>query len=95
MYTLGLFFAITCLAEPFKWAIITWLYGKNIDQFSDCMLISDIMTKLYGEAGRWVTNIASLTLSVTIVAIGTTAIGLYCEPTSSKYLVSTVSLLER
>ncbi|MDJ1407449.1 MAG: hypothetical protein MRQ13_03570 [Candidatus Midichloria sp.] len=35
-----------------------------IDQFSDCMSISDIMTKLYGEAGRWVTNVASLMLSV-------------------------------
>ncbi len=39
------------------------------------MSISDIMETLYGKVGRWVTNIASIFISIGFVAIQIAAIG--------------------
>ncbi|MDJ1257657.1 MAG: hypothetical protein MRQ07_03255 [Candidatus Midichloria sp.] len=43
-------------------------YGKNIEQFHGCMSISDIMARLYARAERWVSIIASILVTITIIA---------------------------
>lgn len=75
VYELGLFFVIPCICIPFFWLFVARIYGKNIDQFQDCMTISDIMAKLYGKTGRRVTNIASIISSIGVVAFQATAMG--------------------
>ena len=75
VYELGIFFTITILLAPFFWLITARLYGKNIDQFIGCISISDIMDKLYGAAGRWITNITAIPISIVVVATQSTAMG--------------------
>lgn len=75
VYTLGIFFAITCAAVPFFWIITARIYGRNIEQFQGCMSISDIMARLYSEAGRWVTNVASVITSIGVITLQATAMG--------------------
>ncbi|MDJ1305690.1 MAG: hypothetical protein MRQ09_05615 [Candidatus Midichloria sp.] len=53
--------------------IISKLYGNNIDQFQGCLSISDIMNKLYGNTGRWITNSSSLLISIVITTSAITA----------------------
>ncbi len=74
-YSLGIFFAITRLFTPVFWLLVIWIYGKNINQFSGCLSISDIMENLYGLSGRWLTNIASIFLSIGVIAVQILAIG--------------------
>ncbi|MDJ1258098.1 MAG: sodium:solute symporter family protein [Candidatus Midichloria sp.] len=76
VYTLGVFFAIYPIAEALlMWLVTSKIYCKNINQFHDCISISDIMDKLYGKAGRWVTNIASVIVSISVITAQTTAMG--------------------
>ena len=51
------------------------IFGKNIDQFNGCLSISDVMGKLYGETGRWITNTAAMVLSFGAVGIQVLATG--------------------
>lgn len=75
VYQLGLFYAITCVLAPVFWLIMGFIYGKNIDQFRGCLSVSDIMERLYGKIGRWVTNICAIALSIGMVAVQALAVG--------------------
>ncbi|MHC0448598.1 MAG: sodium:solute symporter family protein [Candidatus Lariskella arthropodorum] len=74
-YALGLFFIVTRLVSPILWFLTAQIYGKNINQFLGLISISDIMEKLYGKAGRWVTNISSILLSIGVVALQAAVMG--------------------
>ncbi|MDJ1257655.1 MAG: hypothetical protein MRQ07_03240 [Candidatus Midichloria sp.] len=65
------------LFVPFFWLFIARAYGKNIDQFQGCISISDIMTKLYGNTVRWITNIASIIASIRVVTLHATTHRIY------------------
>ncbi|MHC0449718.1 MAG: sodium:solute symporter family protein, partial [Candidatus Lariskella arthropodorum] len=75
IYTLGSFYIVALLCLPLRWIIAAKIYGQNIDRFRGLMSISDIMEKLYGKAGRWITNIASILLSIGVIAIQVAAMG--------------------
>ena len=75
VYSLGLFFAVVCFFSPLLWLIMVQIFGKNIDQFNGCLSISDVMGKLYGETGRWITNTAAMVLSFGAVGIQVLATG--------------------
>lgn len=75
IYMYGVFFAVARMLVPVTWLIMVWVYGKNISQFRHCISISDIMESLYGKVGRWVTNIASVLVSTSIIALQATAMG--------------------
>ena len=75
IYVYGLFFAVTRMLSPFFWYIMIHLYAKHIDNFRDCISISDIMYKLYGNTGRWITNVCAVSLAVAAVASQATAMG--------------------
>ena len=57
------------------WAVTALIYGKNIDRFRDCISVSDIMNKLYGNAGRSITNIVAIPMSIVVVTMRATAMG--------------------
>ncbi|MFQ3307100.1 MAG: Na+/proline symporter/signal transduction histidine kinase [Candidatus Midichloriaceae bacterium] len=75
IYELGLVFAISLFFMPLNWLIIKLIYAKNIDKFNSCISISEIMEKLYGNIGSYITSIVSLITAIVFIAIQVTAIG--------------------
>lgn len=73
--TYGIFFIIPLFFAPMAWLFMAQVYGKNISKFRGCISISDIMEKLYGKAGKWVTNVVTLSLAVVVTTTQSTAIG--------------------
>lgn len=71
----GLAFIIGRLFLPIGWLITTRIYGPNIEQFKDCISVSQIMHKLYGSFGRWVTTIAAVIMGIGILVAQAVAIG--------------------
>ncbi|WP_339051920.1 sodium:solute symporter family transporter [Candidatus Lariskella endosymbiont of Epinotia ramella] len=71
----GVFFIIPLFLSPIAWLMMAQVYGKNISKFHGCLSISDIMERLYGKAGKWVTNIVTLSLAVVVTTTQSTAIG--------------------
>ncbi|RZI45975.1 sodium:solute symporter family protein [Rickettsiales endosymbiont of Peranema trichophorum] len=74
VYTMGLFFVVAKICSVLVWPITARIY-VNVEQFQGCLSISDIMYVLYGSFGRWITTIASVILSVGIIAAQAIAIG--------------------
>ncbi|WP_339040666.1 sodium:solute symporter family protein [Candidatus Lariskella endosymbiont of Hedychridium roseum] len=79
VYELGLFFAITELTAPLLWFITLIVFAKNINRFSGCISIGDVMALLYGSIGRWVTNIASILISIGLISVQALALGYAIE----------------
>jgi len=75
IYAYGLFFAIPRIIAPLCLVIMIKIYGEHIDQFKGCLSISDIMHKLYGAYGRWITNFAAVILTIGTVACQAAAMG--------------------
>ena len=75
IYIYGIFYIICILFAPFFWLITAWVFARNIERFSGCLSISEVMFKLYGPPGRWVTSIVSIIFSLGILAAHATAIG--------------------
>ena len=71
----GAFFAITKIIALFFWPIMIKVYAAHIDRFKGCLSISDIMQTLYGNVGRWVTNVTSVLLCIGAVASQAAAMG--------------------
>jgi len=72
IYSMGLIFAVTLLLQPLFWCITAKIFAYNIPIFkkAGCMSVSDIMGALYGKAGKWVTNVFSIFLSITYSMFG-------------------------
>lgn len=75
IFSMGLIFAAARMLSPLFWIITAKIFTPNIEQFKDCISLSDIMEKLYGKFGRWSTNIAAGLTAVGAVAAQVTAIG--------------------
>ncbi|NRA73298.1 MAG: sodium:solute symporter family protein, partial [Rickettsiales bacterium] len=77
VYELGLIFVIPLLFKPLSWIISAKIIAPNLQMFHRHKFISlsDIMEHWYGKLGRWVTNIISVLISITVTATGTIAIG--------------------
>ena len=71
----GLAFGVAKLFAPIGWLVTARVYSPNIMQFSDCISISQIMFKLYGPLGRWVTNISSIVMCIGVLVAQALAIG--------------------
>ena len=75
IYKVGIVFALALFFMPVAWLLVKYIYAKNIDQFSHCISISEIMHELYGKPGRYITNIITIVFSIGIIAVQATAIG--------------------
>lgn len=75
IYNEGLLFVLVQMIAPLFWIIASKIFGENIDKFRGCLSISDIMEKLYGQIGRWITNIAALLFSIGLIAVQAAALG--------------------
>lgn len=81
IHEVGLIFAAAMIFEPIAWIVTAKVFCNNIDYFKNkgCMSISDIMAVLYGDAGKWTSNISSLLLSIGTIALQIKAIGYLSE----------------
>ncbi|ETO18264.1 twin-arginine translocation pathway signal [Reticulomyxa filosa] len=75
LYLFGIIFVIRYLFVPIGWLITAKIFSKNIERFHDCLSISEIMYKLYGNWGRWITNLSSVITSIGMVAAQALALG--------------------
>ncbi|RZI45977.1 sodium:solute symporter family protein [Rickettsiales endosymbiont of Peranema trichophorum] len=74
VYSLGMLFAIGRVAGVLVWLLMAKIF-TNVEQFQGCLTISDVMYELYGSAGRWIVAVASIFLSVGIIAAQALAMG--------------------
>ncbi|WP_339042069.1 sodium:solute symporter family transporter [Candidatus Lariskella endosymbiont of Hedychridium roseum] len=75
VYSIGLLFAVPRMFAPLFWLITIRIFAVNIEKFHDCITISDIMEKLYGHVGKWVTNCTALIVAIVATSIQALAIG--------------------
>lgn len=81
------FIMITAFAfSPLMWIFSSRIIAPNIYRFKGCISVSDIMELLYGQSGRWITNISSIILSIGVIAVQISVMGSilsYCLNISS------------
>lgn len=75
IYIFGTIYAICVLFHSLFWLVTAWVFARNIGKFSGCLSISEVMYRLYGLPGRWVTSITALFFGIGILAAHATAIG--------------------
>ena len=75
IYEYGILCMLCILLSPIFWIITSWIFTKNIERFSGCLSISEIIFRLYGSPGRWVTSIAAIVMDIGFVAAQASAIG--------------------
>lgn len=75
VYNVGLLYAIPLLFTSFNWFIVKNIYAKRVNKFHDCISMSEIMYKLYGNVGLNLTNIVLVLRTIGFIAIQVTAIG--------------------
>lgn len=71
----GLAYLISKLFVPVGWLLTARVYSHNIGQFSDCVSISQIMYKLYGNLGRMVTTLSAIIMGVGVLVAQAIALG--------------------
>ena len=76
IYNFGLIFGLALLFVPFNWLLVKNIYAKNIDQFKGCISMSEIMQKLYGNCGNYITSFILTIVSIGFISISVTAVGL-------------------
>ena len=77
IYGMGLIFVAAVVAEPLLWLVAAKIFAGNISIFkrAGCISVSGIMGFLYGEHGKWVTNVFSMFLAIGAIATQISAIG--------------------
>ena len=75
LYILGLGFLIAQLVKPIYWYIMSRIFGGNIDKFLGCTSLSEVMYKLYGTSGRWISAAVSIVYGLGFIAVQALAIG--------------------
>lgn len=75
LYSQGLIFLVGLLFTPLFWFVSARIFAQRIEQFKGCISITQIMHKLYGSPGRWVTNIVSIIMSIGVISVQAGAIG--------------------
>ncbi len=75
IYLFGVVFAIRQLLLPVYWLISAYVIAPRIEQFKDCLTISEIMNKLYGPSARWLTSYASVLFVIGSLGMQLTAMG--------------------
>lgn len=77
IYQMGLVFIVPLFCIPIRWTILAKIFANNIHRFQkfNFISLSEIMYHYYGQTGRWVTNILSLIVAISITAASAIAIG--------------------
>ncbi|MBS0236709.1 MAG: hypothetical protein JSS50_05170 [Proteobacteria bacterium] len=71
----GALFAVAVLVNPIKWLFTIHVFGKNIESFYDCLTLGDVMEKLYGSTGRYVSAIVTVLSTMSTISAQAIALG--------------------
>ena len=74
-YDFGLLYALSLFFIPFNWLLVKNIYAKNIEQFKGCISMSEIMQKLYGNCGSYITSFILISQCIGVIIISVTAMG--------------------
>ncbi len=72
---IGLICAIMAVVSLYNWDITKAVICSNIHKFHGCLSQPQVMEKIYGELGLWVSTIVTMILSICMVAIQILIIG--------------------
>lgn len=75
IYIHGPLLVLFTLIQPAYWWISSKIFAPRIAEFSDCITISQIMNKLYGKPGKWISAISTIITSLGIIAAQAMAVG--------------------
>ena len=75
IFQLGLLYIVARLFFCLGWILMPLLIGKNIHKFRDCISITDIMYKLYGKLGKFITNFSIMLVTIGLLGIQAIATG--------------------
>jgi Na+/proline symporter/signal transduction histidine kinase len=76
IYEQGAIFALSRLFISLSWIISSIIIARKIDQFKGCISLGEIMYRLYGSAGRWITASVAILRSLGYLAAQAIAMGL-------------------
>lgn len=54
---------------PIPWALVGYIFSKNVERFKGCMTPVDILEKQYGLTGKILSQIISITFGMLIIAV--------------------------
>lgn len=74
-YDFGLLYGLALFFTPLNWLLVKNIYAKNIGQFKSCISMSEIMQKLYGNCGSYITSFILISKSIGVMVISVTAMG--------------------
>ncbi|MSO14253.1 sodium:solute symporter family transporter [Rickettsiales endosymbiont of Trichoplax sp. H2] len=76
IYNSGALYGLALLFTSFNWLLVKNIYAKNIGQFKGCITMSEIMQKLYGNYGSYITSFILISKCIGAIAVSVTAVGL-------------------
>lgn len=76
VYLIGAAHVFRQLIKPIHWLLEARIFANKIERFSDCITISQVMFKLYGNKARWITSITTVIVGIAAIAAQATATGL-------------------
>ncbi len=76
-YELGFIFILSMIFEPVSWLITAKIFAPNLENFKKLKFISlgDMMEYWYGNSGRWIANVLSIIITISVITMSATAIG--------------------
>ncbi len=75
IFQLGLLYVVARLFFCLGWLLMPVIIGKNIHKFRDCLSITDIMGKLYGNSGKLITGFSIMLVTIGLLGIQAIATG--------------------
>jgi Na+/proline symporter/signal transduction histidine kinase len=76
IYDYGSVFVFSELFIPLSWLTTSIIVAKNIEKFKGCISLGEIMHKIYGLPGRWITALVSIIRSLGAIAAQALAMGI-------------------
>jgi len=74
-YLFGLVFVICQLFTPLAWYIVSLIIPPAIEKLKGCITISDVMSRYYGDSGRYLVAILALSSSLLAMIVQALAMG--------------------
>lgn len=75
IYSLGMFYGVSCLMIPLFWFVTSYLFSDNIARFSGCISLPDIMELVYGKLAKHITVVLSIITCIGVIATNISAVG--------------------
>ncbi len=79
VYDMGMIYMCLVFLIPIYWLIASKVFSKHIRKFHDCYSLGDVMYKLYGGVGAYVSNACSLVMGIGVLGVQCMAFADVCH----------------